>query len=173
MHLFWERGYAGCSLDSLLSAMGIGRRSLYDTFGDKRTLFLRCLTSYTAASERAERDLADSATDARSAIDKLLRSPIAPSGGTSVGCLAVNTATELATNDEEVTRELQRHFAASRQLLTDQVLRGRADGSVTARRDPDTIVAMLFNAWTGLRVRARAGMTGLEGEVDALVGLLH
>src|SRR5260370_8746508 len=44
--VFWERGFAGTSTDDLVGAMGIGRQSLYDTFGDKRRLFLAALRTY-------------------------------------------------------------------------------------------------------------------------------
>lgn len=41
MELFWKQGYEKTSLNDLVEHMGIHRRSLYDTFGDKHTLFLR------------------------------------------------------------------------------------------------------------------------------------
>jgi AcrR family transcriptional regulator len=46
MRLFWERGYEGASLSDLTEAMDMNRASLYATFGDKETLFLRALARY-------------------------------------------------------------------------------------------------------------------------------
>ncbi|MGC4094018.1 MAG: TetR/AcrR family transcriptional regulator [Polyangiaceae bacterium] len=46
MLLFWERGYDATSMSDLTEALGIGRQSLYGTFGDKRALFLACLERY-------------------------------------------------------------------------------------------------------------------------------
>ena len=43
MDLFWARGYEATGLRDLLDHMGIGRQSLYDTFGDKRSLFLQAI----------------------------------------------------------------------------------------------------------------------------------
>jgi len=40
MRVFWEKGYAGASLDDLTAAMCINRSSLYSSFGDKEKLFL-------------------------------------------------------------------------------------------------------------------------------------
>ncbi len=45
--LFWLRGYDGTSVSELESVLGIGRKSLYDTFGSKRELYLRALEQYT------------------------------------------------------------------------------------------------------------------------------
>src|SRR5882724_11450078 len=44
--VFWEKGFAGTSTDDLVGAMGIGRQSLYDTFGNTRRLFLAALRTY-------------------------------------------------------------------------------------------------------------------------------
>jgi len=46
MQLFWVRGYEGTSMSDLTQALGIGRQSLYGTFGDKRRLFLACMDRY-------------------------------------------------------------------------------------------------------------------------------
>ena len=43
MNVFWHFGYEHTSLDVLMREMGIARQSLYDTFGDKRTLYLQAL----------------------------------------------------------------------------------------------------------------------------------
>ena len=46
MIAFWQRGYSDTSLDDLTAATGLNRSSLYSSFGDKNTLFLRCLNRY-------------------------------------------------------------------------------------------------------------------------------
>lgn len=46
MGVFWEKGYDAASISDLTEAMGINRFSLYDTFGDKHTLYIKALDSY-------------------------------------------------------------------------------------------------------------------------------
>ena len=46
MKLFWEQGYEKTSMQDLVEHMGIHRRSLYDTFGDKHQLFLKSMELY-------------------------------------------------------------------------------------------------------------------------------
>ncbi|MEU6483667.1 TetR/AcrR family transcriptional regulator [Streptomyces sp. NPDC046887] len=48
MLVFWQQGYTDASLDALGSATGLGRGSLYGTFGSKDALFRRCLDRYAA-----------------------------------------------------------------------------------------------------------------------------
>lgn len=46
MDLFWRKGFEGSSLSALLAAMEISRQSLYNTFGNKHSLFLAALDRY-------------------------------------------------------------------------------------------------------------------------------
>jgi TetR/AcrR family transcriptional repressor of nem operon len=46
MNLFWRLGYENASLEALMKEMGIARQSLYDTFGDKRALYLKAIAHY-------------------------------------------------------------------------------------------------------------------------------
>ncbi len=47
MQLFWAKGYAATGLNELLETMEIGRKSLYDTFGNKRALYVKALHRYS------------------------------------------------------------------------------------------------------------------------------
>ena len=46
MEVFWAKGFEGTSVCDLLDGMGINRGSMYDTFGDKRALFLAAIDHY-------------------------------------------------------------------------------------------------------------------------------
>jgi TetR/AcrR family transcriptional regulator, transcriptional repressor for nem operon len=50
VRLFSQQGFAATSTDELMRVMGVGRQSMYDTFGDKRELFLRALEMYVMES---------------------------------------------------------------------------------------------------------------------------
>ena len=46
MELFWSNGYEKTSIQDLLDVMGIHRKSLYDTFGDKHELYMEAVKRY-------------------------------------------------------------------------------------------------------------------------------
>ena len=48
--VFWAKGYAATSTDDLVKAMGIGRQSLYNAFGDKWKLYMEALADYQQGS---------------------------------------------------------------------------------------------------------------------------
>src|SRR5260370_41403289 len=68
--LFWAKGFADTSLDDLSAAMGMGRPSIYNAFGDKEALFLRALERYRdtiGSSPLRAMDGEDSISDALNA----------------------------------------------------------------------------------------------------------
>src|SRR6266478_5262361 len=46
VRVFWAKGYDAVTIDDLVAGMGVVRPSLYAIFGDKATLFMRCLEAY-------------------------------------------------------------------------------------------------------------------------------
>ena len=46
MHLFWEKGYENTSLKELLETMGILNGSFYNSYGNKRQLFIDAMKFY-------------------------------------------------------------------------------------------------------------------------------
>ncbi|HEY0146371.1 MAG TPA: TetR family transcriptional regulator [Methylovirgula sp.] len=46
MKVLWAKSYAATSTEDLLQAMGLGRQSLYNAFGDNRRLYLEALAAY-------------------------------------------------------------------------------------------------------------------------------
>ena len=52
MHCFWVNGYGSTSVRDLAKQMGITGASLYNAFGDKRSLYRRALDYYLEQSVR-------------------------------------------------------------------------------------------------------------------------
>jgi TetR/AcrR family transcriptional repressor of nem operon len=174
VELFWERGYEKTSLHDLVERMGIGRRSLYDTFGDKHTLFLTALRRYSARwSDEATR-ITTEATDARQAIRLLFEMSLTNGAALHRGCMVVNTATEATIEDGQADTIVGRNFAASADLMKYLVEQGRREGSITGRGSDAALTSAIYNAWLALRVRVRAGEdpVQLRAELDDLMTLL-
>lgn len=73
VEVFWEKGFDGASLDDLTGAMGINRPSLYNAFGDKRTLFLAALEAYGEKLGQPPLQAFQAEPDIRKAIADFLR----------------------------------------------------------------------------------------------------
>jgi len=50
--LFWEKGFEGTSVNGLVEATGLHRRSMYEEFGGKDSLFLECIDHFVHESTK-------------------------------------------------------------------------------------------------------------------------
>lgn len=158
--LFWRRGYHATSVRDLGDELKLTPSSLYRTFTDKHTLFLRALDHYRATeSAQAERLLEADSRPIRHVLRDwmlwLVTCP--PDGEPGRGCFVVNTATELGTTDDQVSQRTEAAFEVTRQALRSLLLQGRRTGELPADLDVDAAVELLFTTVLGLRVRERAG----------------
>src|SRR3984885_15815658 len=102
MQRFWAAGYAATSVRDLGDAMGLGQASVYNAFGDKRTLFTQCLDRYLDANMRARIERAEKSFPPRVAIETFLAEVVEGSLESRLGCLLANAALEVAPRDPEI-----------------------------------------------------------------------
>jgi TetR/AcrR family transcriptional regulator, transcriptional repressor for nem operon len=160
MTVFWEHGYEATSTDDLLRAMGIGRQSMYDAFGDKHRLYLEALQLYEfeAGSELFER-IASASSPFGAICDHVLSVAEGSPLGLSRGCFSVNATIELAPSDPDVGQMIRasgtRCVAAFEAILKEAKRRGEVDVSVDER----VAANFLLSTIRGLRVSAKAGVS--------------
>ncbi|MCM3702663.1 TetR/AcrR family transcriptional regulator [Paenibacillus macerans] len=155
MRLFWEQGYEKTSMTDLVERMGIHRRSLYDTFGDKHTLFLKALDRFNEKINAALAAGVKRSQTAREALQFIFNFMIDGQADMPSGCLMVNSAVELAARDTDVDAKFAKMFTIAEQLLKEIILWGQRDGEFTADCDAEELAEYLHNVWVGLRVMAR------------------
>ena len=78
--VFREHGFEGSSAAMLVQAMGIGRQSLYGSFGDKWQLYCAALRRYVNAEAQAHRLALRSVARAADGIKAMLDRVIAEAG---------------------------------------------------------------------------------------------
>jgi TetR/AcrR family transcriptional regulator, transcriptional repressor for nem operon len=156
---FWDNGYAGTSLETLLTASGLGKGSLYGAFGDKQRLFLRVLREYDEANDRMLRAWLDQADRGIDVIRNFVVGPARDPSGEQArrGCLLANTAMELSASTDEVAAEARRSYAATTAVLAEAVERAQREGDVAPRVDPGDTARAVLAGQLGLLVLGRTG----------------
>lgn len=154
--------------------MGIHRRSLYDTFGDKHELFLKAVERYEELLGRQLQAGIASAEDPKQALRFMLDYMIEGYEDKPPGCLLVNMAVELAPWDSEVDRKAGEGFGTTERLLADLIRRGQEIGQFLTVRDAGELAEILHNTMIGIRVLARtsAGKDKLRRIADSAMVLL-
>ncbi|MDY7992975.1 TetR/AcrR family transcriptional regulator [Paenibacillus polymyxa] len=155
MRLFWEQGYEKTSMTELVKHMGIHRRSLYDTFGDKHSLFLKAMDRFDDKIIAALAGGVKRSKTASEALQFIFSFMIDGDEDSPAGCLMVNSAVELAARDVEVDNKSTKAFTTAEQLLREIILWGQRDGEFTSTYNAEELAEYLHNVWIGLRVMAR------------------
>lgn len=155
---FTDRGFEGTSTEDLLRAMGISRQSLYDTFGDKRRLYLEALHQYNSDNVSGLiRTLNTAASPLKGIEAALLQFAAQPEADAALGCMGVSAICEFGRSDDEIatlTDAMGRTLiAALERRLTDAQAMGEIDPDV----DVSAAAQFLSSTLSGMKVSARAG----------------
>ncbi|MFC0277987.1 TetR/AcrR family transcriptional regulator [Enterococcus devriesei] len=155
MQLFWQQGYEKTSMQELVDVMGIHRRSIYDTFGDKHQLFLKSLALYeqNLAEKINQRIPVELPTGER--IRRLLAITLDREADQPVGCLVVNTATELALIDDEAKLRVAAIFHRSENYLLTVLTQGQKKGEIAQAASLESLAHYFHTVWLGVRVDAK------------------
>ncbi len=152
--IFREHGFEGTSAQMLVDGMGIGRQSLYDTFGDKWQLYQAAVRLYAATEVQAHRTALNSGSRAIDGINAMVERVVAEA---QTPCLGVGSIAEFGCSRRELA---EINEAAGRRLstaVTEQVRRSQTEGDLPDSLDPDTVAAFLIASFAGLRIAARGG----------------
>jgi AcrR family transcriptional regulator len=167
--VFCEKGYAAASTDQLMRAMKISRQSMYDTFGDKRQLYLEAFRRYVADSINEQIGDLEKSSSPLAGIEKML---LAFATRTEldgiVGCMGINAICEFGRSDPEVTSlgdiASVRLTAALEQALRQAKSKKEISKTLSEKAGAQFLSATL----SGMKVAAKAG-----AEAQALKSIVH
>jgi AcrR family transcriptional regulator len=158
VEVFCDHGYEGTSTDELLRVMRISRQSLYNTFGDKRQLYLQALQQYVADNVGEQIRALSSSPSALRAIEAALLTFASNAGDDpSSGCLGVGATCEFGTADREVTAAIAIADKALQGALERRIHEGKAAGEIGADVDARTAAQFIKATLAGIKVAARGG----------------
>lgn len=177
MQCFWARGYEATSVRDLASDMGITGASLYNAFGDKRSLYRRALEHYLDRSVRERIGRLEASLSSRDAIAAFLQEVIerSLSDRQRRGCMLVNSALELAPHDADLRRVVADELAQIEAFFRRCVQAAQRTGEITAAQDADDLARLLLSVLLGIRVlaRTRPQRALLEGVVGPVLSMLQ
>lgn len=159
MVAFWDQGYRATSLQDLVECMGINRASLYDTFGDKYTLFIDSLYSYRSLYLNPYLAEIMKTYSPRQAIIGLFEETTNRilQGEPRNGCFIINSAMELSSHDDKVAKFVSQCFTQiEKQFFLKMIKRGKASGEIAESVVPISTARTLLSLFIGLRVLSRS-----------------
>jgi TetR/AcrR family transcriptional repressor of nem operon len=174
MTIFWQQGYEKTSMQDLVSGMGIHKRSMYDTFGDKHTLYMKVMERYTEIISAKMEERVKGLPSAKGAIRLLFETTVHKEDTEPKGCLLVNTAVELSYHDSVAVAKVNQSFMNYERLLEQLVRHGQENGEISGKHLPTVLSFYLHNALVGLRVMVKttSDQQKLDGIIDTTLAIL-
>jgi TetR/AcrR family transcriptional repressor of nem operon len=173
---FWQRGYEATSVRDLADEMNIAGASLYNTFGDKRSLYERALNRYLDQTFRERIRRLEPSLPPREAIVVFLQEIIKRSltDKQRRGCMLVNSAIESAPHDSKFLEIVATFLDEVERFFFRCVSNGQRNGSITKAHSAEDLSKSLLGILLGIRVlaRVRPERKLLEGLVRPVFGLL-
>jgi AcrR family transcriptional regulator len=174
MYAFWQHGYEGASISILMEATGLGKTSLYRTFGSKEDLFQRALELYHSEHLGFRKEALAEDTPKRIA-EKLLYGIAALHTGeeTPPGCLETNGALVCSPDSEPIRRDLAQRRDMILPVLRARLQEASAQGPLPRGLDAGATAELLVTLIQGMAVRTKDGhsRTETEGTVQAFLRL--
>ena len=155
MGVFWENGYDQTTTSDLERATGVQRGSLYNTFGDKRGLYLAVLDHYGAQEMGAGVALFVEGPTAQEAARKLFDAAACAACDTPLkGCLLCDAAIEQATKDPEIADRAQHWITTLRDAIDTRL---RSDTPNLSAQDATARANAAVASYYGMKVLTKVG----------------
>jgi TetR/AcrR family transcriptional repressor of nem operon len=160
LELFRARGFKHTSFSDLTAELGVSRQSLYDTYGDKQTLYQTALKRYLERSLDGIRRKLDDPAPVREVLAGLFEGIIGGScskgANGSPGCFMVNAMVELSPHDADTRAAAQTHAREIEGLLASRLSAAQRKGELRKDQDPVALARFLYHTILGLSVSSRA-----------------
>jgi TetR/AcrR family transcriptional repressor of nem operon len=175
MNCFWARGFEQTSVRDLAERMGITGASLYNAFGDKRSLYRQAFVHYLVQTVRdrvARLEKLPPALAIRTFFDEIIERSV--DDAQRRGCMLVNAALELAPYDPEFQKLVVEEMMFIEAFFCRCVAAGQQQGSIIETRPADELAKLLLSVLLGIRVlaRSRPQREVLEGAANGALALL-
>lgn len=176
LEVFWTQGFEATSIADLVEATGLNKSSLYNCFGSKEGLFAAAVERYIDMRSATLVSLADDGTQGLDGILALLdmqESQVAGDRG-HMGCLVVNTATELGLKDEAFAEMARRFRSELRSAIATMFGKAEEMGEIGAGRSATyTEILVAFAMSLGVITRGGATADELAAQFSAMRDLVE
>ena len=173
MHVFWERGFEGASYSELTRATGLNKSSLYNAFGDKQALYIKCLDRYSETIEAPDMaildrpDFADAVASFFEGMVRRMNTEESPRG-----CMLTMAALELGGREGAlgtIVRARLQDWADALQARCERAVR---DGELPTDTDTEALASLFLAVMRGLPALSR-GFGDLRSCALAVKALLQ
>ena len=160
MMLFLQKGYENTSMQDLVDTLKVNRFSIYNTFGDKKTLFLLSIKHYRQqVFDSQNTPLMDSELDAMESLDSyisLFGHNLQSSSG-QFGCLIQNCSMSDVRNDTDINKFISDTLENLESSLVKVLKRAEDQGQLMPDCKPEIAALYIMSCLQGLILLRKFG----------------
>jgi TetR/AcrR family transcriptional regulator, transcriptional repressor for nem operon len=163
--IFHARGFRQTSFADLTNELGVCRQSLYNTYGDKDTLFRASLKRYRERGLRRMSGILAEPGPIRPLLERLFETVISGTcSNGSPGCFMTNSMVEMAPQNNAIRTMAAAHAREVEAMFAARLAKAQRSGDLSKGKDTNALACYFFHTMLGLAVAARA-----LGERDSLL----
>ncbi len=172
MEAFWANGFDGTSMQQLLESTGLSKSSLYQAFGGKQELFIKCLEEYTTSMKNKLLMQLSLSKSGVNFIREVLLSSAEEAKGPSIpkGCLIMNTATEFAQSNAAVSKAVNKGIDAFRVVFLTALKKAQNSEQIDAKADIEQLSSYFVSSMSGIKSMVKGGAD--EKAVNSIVDVV-
>ena len=163
VNVFWQHGYEGTSMATLMAATGLNKPSLYAAFGSKEELFRSAFERYWQRQGEFTGKPLDE-PNARAAVERMLLALVdsQTQPGLPHGCLAVHGGLVGSAASVGIRDELRARQARLQTVVQNRLTQAQAEGELASSVDVADLARYLNMVGQGAAVQAAGGATREE-----------
>lgn len=175
MQIFWKKGYKATSMKDLVDEMGIQPGSIYNSYGDKHTLFLESIKHYGEVVTSNTLKVLNGGPSPVQNIKRFFTDMIErPYDKRSIGCLVVNSVVELAPHDEQTAEVANGILNKIESAFYDCLHRAQELGEISPESNTKALASYFASSTHGLLVmgKSNASTEQMKDIVDVMLSTL-
>ncbi|WP_299889773.1 TetR/AcrR family transcriptional regulator [uncultured Lacinutrix sp.] len=153
-NVFHLKGYNATSMQDLVDATGLNRSSIYNSFGNKLSLFLECLKNYQNKYSKITASTLIKSENSLEAIESIFNLYLSEilSDKDRKGCLITNCKSEMANQDLLINNFLNNNQEQTLQLFESLISQGQNEGLINKNQTAKNYSLFLFSSIQGFRM---------------------
>lgn len=162
--VFQNNGYNGASIDELLTATGLSRSSLYDTFTDKHNLYIQSLEFYKNKNSAQIKNINNNNNNGLEKIETLFNRVVShlKNNPNDNGCLLVNAAAEMSKQCFKTAQVICNNKIEIQSIFNEWITDAQKEKLIPNDKAVESYSQFLYNALCGLRVLSQSGASEKE-----------
>lgn len=175
LNIFWAKGFEATSMQELVSAMGVNRASMYQTYGNKDALFNAAFDGYRQTSLRYIEELLESVASPIDSLYQLLSVLTKQSLENNLsGCFVNNSAAELGPHNPMVAEKIREFWLQLELLINNKLLQAVELNEIKADSNTVHLASFINTTLQGLLIKTKADFDDalIVADIDALFALI-